>query len=125
MMTDDGFKLVQIAAWVVTAVAAVVLTPLKWIVQRAVARLELHTTRLETLERTSVTRQDFKDALDQLRRESKEERAALHNENVLHLDRIETKIDENEERNNGLRATVYNMSSQVAVLADRSERGSK
>lgn len=118
----DLFKVLQIIAWGVAAVAGVLLAPLKWIVQRAVARLELHASRLNTLERTSVTRQDFNDALEKLRKEAKEDRAILHSENVQHLDRIECKIDENEERNNDLRTTVYNMSSQVAVLADRSNR---
>lgn len=114
----------QITVWVVTAIAAVILAPLKWIVQRAIAQIGVHATRLDTLERTTVTRQDFADTIAQIRRESKEDRAALHVENVGHLERIECKIDGNEERNEALRTVVYEMSAQVAVLADRSDRKS-
>ncbi len=112
----------QIIAWVLTAIAAVILAPLKWVIARTITRLESQNTRLEILERNTVTRQDFQDALDQIKKDSKEDRAALHSENVQHLDRIECKIDENEERNNDLRSSITDMVVKVAVLIDRDRR---
>ena len=124
-MQIDGWRVMQIAAWVITAVSAVILAPLKWIVQRAIAQLEGHTKKIDALEKTTVTRLELESALKQLRAD----RLAMHQENVNHLIRIEDKIEDNDKRGTtareDMRTVINTMTAQVAVLVDRQERNSR
>lgn len=120
-MQIDGWRILQIGAWIITAVAAVILAPLKWIVQRAVAQLESHTEKIDALEKTTVTRLELEAALRQLRAD----RLVMHQENVSHLIRIENKIEEIDKREtyarDDMRKIVNALNVQVAVLVDRAQ----
>jgi Na+/phosphate symporter len=121
-MQFDGWRVIQVTAWVVTAVAAIILAPLKWIVQKAVATLEQHDKQIDVLEKTAVTRAELEAALQQLRTD----RLAMHQENVGHLVRIEDKMEDNAVREttarNELRTAVNTLNVQVAVLVDRANK---
>ena len=124
-MQVDGWRVLQVVAWVITAVAAVILAPLKWIVHRAITQLEGHTKKIDALEKTTVTRLELEAALKQLRAD----RLVMHQENVNHLIRIENKIEDIDKREtharDDMRSTINAMTSQVAVLVDRQERNSR
>jgi Tfp pilus assembly protein PilO len=78
--------------------------------------------RLDVLQATTVTRDEFNRILDQMR----EDRAAQHNEGRETMARIEEKIDANAERSHKTRHdindTVHALSAQVAVIAQEVKR---
>ena len=112
----DGWRVLQVAAWVITAIAAVILAPLKWIVQRAVSQLETHTKQLDVLEKTAVTRAELAAALLEMRTDHEKanaqlraDRVVMHQENVAHLVRIEDKMEENAGRDANARHDMRNV----------------
>lgn len=108
----DGWKAFEVALGGVVAI-------LSWLAGR-------WSTDLETLKRTSVTREELDKHL--LRMESAGQRK--HDENQTHLDRIEKIIRENETRDSqtrhDIRDSVNAISLQIAALSavakDRAER---
>jgi hypothetical protein len=105
----DGWKVAQIASSLVVAVLG------------ALGMRSL--SRLDSLEKSAVTRDELNGLLAQMR----SDRVAMHAENQEHLRRMEEKIDANEVRDantrHDIRETVHAVSLQVAVLVERGRPG--
>jgi hypothetical protein len=106
-----GLDLKALVPWLI----ATVMTIIAWFCRRDMGRYDDGLKRIEVLERNTVTYDHLDKVLDQMRND----RAAMHAENQNSLDRIEAKIDANEERSSNsrhaIRDEVHALALKIAV----------
>jgi len=121
----DQSDLVKVLQWLLTGILSIAMLPTLWIFRRALEDQKAHALRLDTLEKTIVTRDELEKVLSQMRAD----RIVMHQENRDSLERIEAKIDANEERNSttgqDIRDSVNAVALQVAVLTERSKQANQ
>jgi hypothetical protein len=122
-MNEDAFNLKAVVPWLIATLMALV----AWFSRRGISQydndLKDGIKRIEFLERNTVTYDHLNRVIDQLR----SDRSLMHEENQAHLNRIEDKIDANEERSSKTRHDtkdeVHALALKIAEMS-RTNRGS-
>jgi DNA-binding helix-hairpin-helix protein with protein kinase domain len=107
VLNEPELEVKTVVPWVITVLMGLV----AWFSRRDMSRYDEGLKRIEILERNSVTYDHLERVLDRMRNE----RATMHVENQTQLNRIETKIDENEERSSKTRHDTQNELHALAL----------
>jgi hypothetical protein len=113
-VSDSVVDFKALVPWLIAALASAV----AWFSRRDMSRYDKGLERIEALERNSVTYEHLDRVLEQIR----SDRAIMHSENQAQLNRIEDKIDANEERSS---KTRHDTKDEVHGLALKIERMSR
>jgi hypothetical protein len=105
-VNESGVDFKSLVPWLIAGLASLV----AWFSRRDMSRYDRGLERIENLEKTSVTYDHLDRVLDQIRAD----RAMMHAENQSSLNRIEDKIDANEERSS---KTRHDTKDEVHLLA--------
>ena len=129
MVSDSGgFELKAVVPWLIATIMGII----AWFCRRDMSRYDDGLKRIESLERNSVTYDHLERTLDKLRAdgatkhaENKAYQEATRAENKEHLERIEEKIDRNEERASKTRHDTLDQIHAIALKFAATSRRSR